>query len=91
MLKGQEGNIPFGITCCSSIALVEQGTQRGFGQSSPSQIEVRPSMCHLPRHLHISLRHKDTKDTACQGLSCWQACSLPWCLEQTHELLSMLG
>ena len=43
-------------------------------------------MCHLPRHLHISLKHKDTKDTACQGLSCWQACSLPWCLEQTHEL-----
>ena len=38
MLKGQEGNIPFGITCCSSIALVEQGMPGGFGQSSPSPI-----------------------------------------------------
>ena len=38
MLKGQEGNIlPCVITCCSSNALVEWGTQGGFGQSSPSQ------------------------------------------------------
>ena len=48
-------------------------------------------MCHLPRHLHISLRHKDTKDIACQGLSCWQTCSLPRCLEQTHELAEYAG
>ncbi len=27
MLKGQEANIPFVITCCSSIALVEWGSQ----------------------------------------------------------------
>ena len=87
MLKGQEGNIlPFVIRCCSSDALVEWGTPGGFAQSSPSQIGMRPSMCHLPIHLHTSLRHTDTKDTACQSCSCWPACSLPRCLKQTHEL-----
>ena len=65
MLKGQEGNIlPFVITCCSSIALVEWGTPGGFGQSVPFQIGMRPSMCQLPSHLHISLRHTDTTPPA---------------------------
>ena len=91
MLKGQEGNIPFVITCCSSIALVKWGKPGGFGQSCPSQIGMRPSMCHLPRHLYISLRHKDTKDTVCQGRSCWHACNLPGCLEQTRELAEYAG
>ena len=92
MLKGQEGNILlFVITCCSSDALVQWGTPGGFGQSSPSQIGMRPSMCHLPIHLHASLRHTDTEDTAFQGCSCWPACSLPRCLEQTHELAGYAG
>ena len=67
MLEGQKGSILFVITCCSSVALVERGTPGGFGQFSPSQIGMRPSMCHLPRHLHISLRHTNTKDTAYPG------------------------
>ena len=49
-------------------------------------------MSVLPSHLQTSLRHTDTKDTTCQGCSCWQACSLPRCLEQIHELVvSTLG
>ena len=35
---------------------------------------------------HTSERRTDTKDTAFQCCSCWQACSLPRCLEQTHGL-----
>ena len=48
-------------------------------------------MCHLLIHLHTSLRHTDTKDTACQSCSCLQACSLPRCLEQTHGLAEYAG
>ena len=40
---------------------------------------------------HTSERHTDTKDTAFQGCSCWQACSLPRCLEQTHGLAGYAG
>ena len=55
------------------------------------QIFLVKTLCHLPSHLHISMRHTDTKDTACQGCSCWQACSLLGCLEQTHELAEYAG
>ena len=77
MLRGQEGNIPFVITCCSCIALMEQGTPGGTWLASPQTGKRRTGQSHhLPRHLHISLRDNDTKDTACQGLSYWQACNL---------------
>ena len=49
MLKGQEGNMPFVITCCSSIALAS--SQIGKGRTGQSH--------HLPRHL-LSSRHGDT-------------------------------
>ena len=54
MLKGQEGNIPSVITCCSNTALVKRGKPGGFGQSCPSQIGVRPSMCELPQDISKS-------------------------------------
>ena len=55
MLQGQEGNVPFVITCCRRIALVDWGTPGGFGQSCPYQIGVRPSMCHLPQDISTFL------------------------------------
>ena len=92
MLKGQEVNIPFVTTCCSNITLVEQGTPGGTWMASPQSGKGRTGQSHhLPRHLQISVRHKDTKDTACQGLSCWQACNLPRCLEQALELAQYAG
>ena len=33
---------------------------------------------------HTSERHTDTEDTAFQGCSCWQTCSLLGCLVQTQ-------
>ena len=58
MRNGQEDNIPFVITCCSSIALVDWGTPGGTWMASPQSEKGRTGQRHhLPRHLHISLRH----------------------------------